>query len=55
MDDHQDPRHWRDKAAEIRAKAEGMSSPELKERMLVIAMEYDKLAEFVHRQGNGGD
>jgi hypothetical protein len=31
-----------------------MSSPELRERMLEIAVEYDRLAEFVERRSLAG-
>jgi hypothetical protein len=46
-DDFQNPQHWRDRAEETRAKANDMHSPELKERMLIIADEYDRLADMV--------
>jgi hypothetical protein len=49
-EDFQNPQHWRARAEEARARANDMSSPELKERMLVIAADYDRLAEFVQRQ-----
>jgi hypothetical protein len=43
----QDPKHWRARAEEVRAKASAMASPELKERMLLIAVEYERLARLV--------
>jgi hypothetical protein len=46
-DDFQNPQHWRNRAEETRAKADDMHSPELKERMLIIADEYDRLADMV--------
>ena len=48
--DQQSPQHWRDRAHEARAKANGMSSPELKARMLDVAAKYDKLAEYVEHR-----
>jgi hypothetical protein len=41
-----DPQHWHRLAADTREKANGMSSSELKKRMLEIAAEYDRLAEY---------
>jgi hypothetical protein len=46
-DDFQNPQHWRDRAGETRTKANDMHSPDLKERMLIIADEYDRLADMV--------
>jgi hypothetical protein len=60
-EDFQDPQLWRTRADETRQKANEMASPELKERMLVIAVEYERLAELVklgpvHRRvPNGSD
>jgi hypothetical protein len=48
-DDLQNPAHWRACAEETRQKANAMASPELKERMLQIAREYDRLAEVMER------
>jgi hypothetical protein len=45
----QNPTHWRARAEETREKASAMGSPELRERMLQIAIEYDRLAEVVER------
>ena len=46
-------KHWRARAEEVRVKANAMASPELKERMLLIATDYDHLAErFERDQGN---
>jgi hypothetical protein len=39
-----DPKHWRDRAEEARVIADQLSDPEAK-RMLVIADDYDKLAD----------
>jgi hypothetical protein len=38
------PKHWRGRAATARAVAEQLAHPESKQRMLVIAEEYEKLA-----------
>ena len=48
-DDFQNPKHWRALAEETREKANDMASPELKERMLLIAADYDQLAERAER------
>jgi|HubBroStandDraft_2_1064218.scaffolds.fasta_scaffold957630_1 hypothetical protein len=48
--DYDNPQYWHDLAEETRAKAGDMASAELQERMMVIAAEYDKLAEFVERR-----
>jgi hypothetical protein len=40
------PKHWRDRAEETRAKADrAWSNDDLKEKLLRIAVEYDQLAE----------
>jgi hypothetical protein len=51
-DDLRNPAHWRARAEEIREKANAMGSPELRERMLVIAGEYERLAEVVGRSSD---
>ena len=43
----QNPEHWRARAEETREKANVMGSLDFKERMLQIAFEYDRLAEWV--------
>jgi hypothetical protein len=48
-DDLQNPAHWRSRAEETRQKANAMSSPELRECMLQIALDYDRLAERAER------
>jgi len=48
-DDLQNPAHWRACAEETRRKANAMGSPDLKERMLQIALDYDRLAERAER------
>jgi hypothetical protein len=54
-DDLQNPAHWRTRAEETREKANAMGSSELRERMLVIAVEYERLAEVVERSSAKGD
>jgi hypothetical protein len=38
------PKHWRDRAEEVRMRAAQVSDPEAKRMMLRIAADYDKLA-----------
>ena len=40
-----DPRHWHDRAAEMRALAEEMASIETRATMLKLADDYDKLGD----------
>jgi len=40
-----DPKHWRDKAEEARAKAEIVGDEEAREIMLRVAADYDRLAK----------
>jgi hypothetical protein len=40
-----DPVHWIQRAAEIRALAQSMTDPQSKEAMLRIAKDYEHLAE----------
>ena len=46
----ENPLHWRRVAKETREKADAMDSPDLKERMLEVAAEYDRLAEQLERR-----
>ena len=39
-----DPKHWRDKAAEARAKADGMTDPQAKATMERVAKDHERLA-----------
>jgi hypothetical protein len=41
---HNDPEHWRERAAEAGAVAERMSDAEGKKAMIEIAEKYDRLA-----------
>jgi hypothetical protein len=41
-----DPKHWRDRAEETRAKAEEYWSGSTRQRMLRIADEYERLADL---------
>jgi hypothetical protein len=45
-----DPRHWRDKAEEARAKAEDMADAGARETMELVAEEYEELAHKAERQ-----
>jgi hypothetical protein len=42
-----DPKHWRDRAAQMRALSDWMKDDETKATMLKLADEYDQLAERV--------
>ena len=46
-----DPQHWRDRAAEMRALAESMSKPETTAIMVKLAEDYDKLADRAEERG----
>jgi hypothetical protein len=49
MPDHSllaDPKHWRDRAEKTRTVAETEYNDEAKGRLLKIAMEYDRLAQY---------
>ena len=45
-----DPKHWRDKAEEARAKAEEMADAEARDTMERVAEEYEELAHRAERQ-----
>ena len=50
---HNDPEHWRRRAAEARAVASRMTDPVGKENMLAVAGSYDRIAiraEERHRE-----
>jgi len=46
-----DPKHWRDKAEEARAKAEEMVDDVAREMMQRVADEYERLAEHTELTG----
>ena len=46
---HDDPAHWRKRAAEARRVAEGLSSPQARVHMLECARAYDRLAVLAER------
>ena len=48
-----DPRHWRDRAAQMRAMSDWMKDAETKATMLKLAEDYDKLAERVDSSFSG--
>jgi hypothetical protein len=49
-----DPDHWRRRAKEMRALAEGVQDAGAAEGMLRIAAEYEKLAERAMLRSDGG-
>jgi hypothetical protein len=48
-----DAKHWRDRAAEMRALAETMSNIETRAIMLKLANDYDKLADRAESRSSG--
>ena len=46
-----DAQYWRDRAEEVRARAEAMHDPVARQTLLKIAEEYAKLAERAARRG----
>lgn len=46
-----DPKHWRDRAAQMRALAECMAKPETMAIMAKLAEDYDKLADRAEERG----
>jgi hypothetical protein len=48
-----DPRHWRDRAAQMRVMSDWMKDAETKATMLKLAEDYDKLAERVDSSFSG--
>jgi hypothetical protein len=47
-----DPKHWPDRAAEMRALSETMNDVETKAIMLRLASDYDKLADRAAQRAN---
>jgi hypothetical protein len=45
-----DPEHWRDRAAQVRALADQVGNHEAKEAILRIAAEYEFLATRAHER-----
>jgi hypothetical protein len=48
-----DPRHWQDRAENMRALAEQMQDADSKQSMLNIADEYEKLAKRAEGRSDG--
>jgi hypothetical protein len=48
-----DPEHWRDRAKEARAMAEGMTDSVSKQKMLDVAANYEHLAKRAEDRGTG--
>ena len=47
-----DAQYWRDRAEEVRARAEAMQDPVARQTLLKMAEEYKKLAERAARRGS---
>jgi hypothetical protein len=48
-----DPEHWRDRAREKRALAERLKNEQVKQTMLRIANDYERLAEQAEERSRG--
>lgn len=55
MSDLRDARYWRERAGEVRAKAERIRDPVGRRYMLGIARTYDQLAERADERDEGMD
>jgi len=49
-----DPEYWRDRAAQVRALADQVSSHKAKEAILQIAAEYELIADKAHDRATRG-
>jgi hypothetical protein len=49
-----DAQYWRDRADEVRARAEAMHDPVARQILPKMAEEYEKLAERAARRGHEG-
>ena len=47
-----DPQRWRDRAEEVRLRAQDMKDPKAREAMLRAAKDYDHLAERAEQRAN---
>ena len=47
-----DPKHWRDRADELRGLANDVADPAAREKMLRIAEDYEKLAKRAERRSS---
>jgi hypothetical protein len=45
-----DPKHWRERAEQARALANGLMDPEAKRRMLKLVEDYEELARRVEKR-----
>ena len=50
-----DPEYWRDRAAQVRALADGVSNQKARDVILQIAAEYELLADRAQEPAKGGN